>query len=304
MRCKYFLLWVLSFWCSIIFAQQKTTTVPCSIPFTLTSYNNIAIQAILNKTDTVQLMFHTAANDVTLTEDAVKKLKTIVFTNSADSVKSWGGSANTSRLSENNVLQIGSLQWDSISIWENKNSGQFTDGKFGTTLLKNKVIEIDFDKYVINVYNSLPAKIKNYQQLNLVYDDGNMFIEASCIAGDSIFKNKFLVHSGYAGDILLDDKFASENKLGEKLKITGEKQLKDSYGNIVKTKKAILPFLKIGKQLLTDVPAGFFEGTVGRQTMSVIGGDVLKRFNIIIDAKRTHIYLKPSHFFNTAYSNT
>ena len=34
-----------------------------TIPFVLTDANNISIQSILNETDTLNLMFHTAAGD-------------------------------------------------------------------------------------------------------------------------------------------------------------------------------------------------------------------------------------------------
>jgi hypothetical protein len=37
--------------------------------------------------------------------------------------------------------------------------------------------------------------------------------------------------------------------------------------------------------------------------MSILGGDVLKRFNIIIDAKREFIYLRPNNLKDTAYSD-
>lgn len=140
-------------------AQTKLT-----IPFKLTDYNNLSIKAILNNTDTVQLMFHTAANAVTLTEDAVKKLKSIHFTDNTDSIKSWGGQSNSSRLSKSNTLQIGDMIWKEIPIWENVNSGQFTDGKFGIDLFKGKVIEIDFDKSVMVIYNAKPRKMKKYQK--------------------------------------------------------------------------------------------------------------------------------------------
>lgn len=61
----------------------------------------------------------------------------------------------------------------------------------------------------------------------------------------------------------------------EKLKIIGEKELKDSYGNIIKTQKAILPAFKIGHTTRSLVPVGFFAGAIGRQKMSIIGGDIL-----------------------------
>jgi hypothetical protein len=79
--------------------------------------------------------------------------------------------------------------------------------------------------------------------------------------------------------------------------------LKDSYGNVLKTRKAILPALIIGDEILTDVPAGFFEGAIGRQKMSIFGGDILKRFNIRIDARREHIYLKANNLRKTDYSS-
>jgi hypothetical protein len=44
-----------------------------------------------------------------------------------------------------------------------------------------------------------------------------------------------------------------------------EKELRDSYGNVLKTKKGKLPKSVIGKEAFKDIPAGFFEGTIRRQ---------------------------------------
>lgn len=278
-------------------AQEKTV-----IPFTLTEYNNLSIKAVLNQKDTVNLMFHTAANAVTLTEIALLKITSLKF-NRTDSVKSWGGNDNTSRFSKSNTLQIGSLKWNNVPIWENKNSGQHTDGKFGLDLFEQKIIEIDYDKNVLIIHHVLPKKIKTYEKLKLTFENEMMFVEANSINGKNSYINKFLIHSGYAGAVLYDDKFVADNKIAEQLKVTDEKQLKDSFGNILKTKKAILPTFAIGNIKLNNVSVGFFEGAIGRQKMSIIGGDILKRLNLIIDAKREFIYLKPSKLKNLAYLN-
>ncbi|MES2373789.1 MAG: hypothetical protein V4557_14510 [Bacteroidota bacterium] len=307
LKIKMYLFLLLLFFCRPGFSQEKIQTgkpqKKISIPFVLTEYNNLSVRAILNRKDTVQLMFHLAANDLTLTEESIQKLKTIHFTNKTDSIQSWGGSANSSRLSKNNSLQIAGLSWENVPIWENKNSGQHTDGKFGIDLFKNKVIEIDFDKMLIGIYTSLPRSSREYDKLALIVENDNLFVEAEMEIDKITYRNKFLIHSGYSGAVLFDDKFVSDNKLGNKLKITGEKSLKDSYGNILKTKKAILPILKIGNEQLADVPAGFFEGAVGRQKMSVMGGDILKRFHWIIDAKREYVYLKPGKFKTDSYTD-
>lgn len=288
-------------------AQEKKQTGKLkkeySIPFQLTEYNNLSVQAVINQKDTVQLMFHTAANDLTLTEEAIQKLKTIRFTDKTDSIKSWGGSVNSSRLSKNNAVQIAGLTWENVPIWENKNSGQHTDGKFGIDLFKGKAIEIDFDQMMIRIYTSLPAKSKQYTKLDLSFENDDMFIGLGLKIGDSVLLNRFLIHSGYAGALLFDDKFANEHSLGEKLKIVGEKSLKDSYGNVLKTKKAIVSILKIGKEELRDVPVGFFEGAIGRQKMSIMGGDILKRFNWIFDVERKFVYLKPNGLSRMDYFN-
>lgn len=273
------------------------------IPFQLTEYNNLSVEAILNEKDTVNLMFHTAANAVTLTEEAVKKIKSLRFAG-ADSVKSWGGEGNSSRFSKSNTLQIGDLKWENMPIWENKNSGPKTDGKFGIDLFENKVIELDFEKRLITLHTSLPGKSMNYEKLKLIVENDNLFIEASCQIGQTVVKNKFLIHSGYSGDVLFDDKFVSENKFDEKLSVISEKELKDSFGNSVKTKKAILPVFQLGNEKLSDVPVGFFKGAIGRQKMSIVGGDILKRFNILIDEKREYIYLKANDLIKTNYTNS
>jgi len=272
------------------------------IPFQLTPYNNISIQAVINRQDTVHLMFHLAANYVAITEDAAKKVKSLTWGGSVDSVKSWGGSGNSSRFSRNNLFEIADMKWENTTIWEDKYSGRNTDGKFGTDLFEHKNIEIDFDRNMISISTDLPAKVKDYQKLKLIFENDNMFIETFCEIEGQVLRNKFLVHSGYSGSILLDDQFVADNKLGEKLKVIDEKELKDSFGHILKTKKAIMPGFVIGKEKLPNVPVGFFQGAIGRQKMSIIGGDLLKRFNIIIDAKREYVYLKPNKLLKTTYS--
>ncbi|WP_460950704.1 retropepsin-like aspartic protease [Spirosoma daeguense] len=297
-----YLLLLLTFGSHLAFSQDKNQPLAgnYSIPFRLTNFNNISVQTVLNQRDTVRLMFHTAANAVTLTEEAVKQLKTINFAG-ADSVKSWGGGGNTSRYSKSNTIQLGELHWHDVPIWENKNSGLETDGKFGIDLFAHKIIELDFDKKQIRLHSGLPENVGTYEKLKLIIENEMLFVEAGCELGGRIIKNKFLLHSGYSGAVLFDDTFVKDNKIDETLTVISEKELKDSFGNVLKTKRAILPSFRVGNETLTSVPVGFFSGSIGRQKMSIIGGDLLKRFNIIIDVAGQYIYLKPNGLRDTNY---
>lgn len=277
-------------------AQEK----PIVIPFKLTKYNNLSVPVVLNKKDTLHLMFHTASSSVTLIEESVKKMGSLHFTG-ADSVDSWGGGGNTSRFSPGNTLQIGGLTIEQEPIWEDKYSGHFTDGKFGLGLFKDKVIEIDFDKKQIVLHNSLPAKAKRYTRLNATFDHDKLFVQATCNTSHDTISNRFLIHSGYSGAVLFDDQFVADHKLNEHLQVTDTKEMKDAFGNALKTRKAVLPGFTIGNTTLLNIPANFFEGTLRRQKMSFIGGDIIKRFNIIIDAQRTAVYLRPNKGRKSAY---
>lgn len=52
---------------------------------------------------------------------------------------------------------------------------------------------------------------------------------------------------------------------------------------------------------MINIPVGFFTGALGRQKMSIVGGDLLKRFNLIIDAERANIYLKENKLKYSEY---
>ena len=284
-------------------SSSSVLTVLDSIPFELTDHNNISVQAIINNIDTVQLMLHTAANPVSVIEEELKHISSISVQGS-ENVKSWGGDSS-SKFSTNNSIQIGATIHRDLTIWVNQNSGPNTDGKFGLDLFGEHIIEINFDRKMIFIYEDWEdslASAYGYEKLELTSDNGLLFISGQSLFGETQISSTFLVHSGFGGSILFDDQMTEEYQFSNNLKIIEESQLKDSFGNILKTKKAILPGFILANQKMTNVPIGFFEGAIGRQKMSVLGGDILKRFNIIFDIKHAHIYFKSNDLMQTAFS--
>lgn len=264
-----------------------------TIPFTLTASNNIVVSAVLNNKDTLHLMLHTAASDVTLTEDAARKLKSVKFTGK-NKVKAWGGNAD-SRFSKGNRVQLGPLQRGNMDIWEDKLSGNNTDGKFGLDFFQKRIVEIDFDHRRIVLHENLPRKAEKYERLKIENQNGQLLVEGSCLMEGKTYTRKFLLHSGYSGGILLDDAFAAQSGIDGKIKITAESSLKDSFGHTIKVKKGLLPQFALGSSNISDVPVGFFAGAIGTQKMSVIGSEILMRFNIIFDIAHNDLYLTLRH---------
>lgn len=271
-------------------AQDTTAVLPDTIPFVLTEHNNMIVQTVLNGADTLDLMFHTAISSVSITTEALEKARSLHIDQSTE-VQSWGGKSEAG-YSENNRLQIGSFVWDSLSIWTSGKSGHYSDGKFGPDLFAGKMVELNFTLSALIVHAQLPLLDEAFQQFPVAFEDGSMFMEGTCRIGTDSFPNRFLIHSGYGGSILLDDAFATANGYGEKLQVTSESELKDSYGNVLKTKQAILPSFTVGGVEFTELPIAFFEGKIGNQKMSVLGGALLKQFDVIFDLKREHLYLR------------
>lgn len=261
-----------------------------SIPFSYTSQNNMAFEVLLNEQDSLILMFHTASSGLSLIESSTARIQSIQW-ESEERVESWGGK-NSSRYSSNNRLSMGAFVWDSLSIWENQRSGPETDGKFGPDLFQGQHIEINNKEQKLLLHDSLPQYAVEYQKRPLIKENGLLFLEAEVWADSTSLPQRFLLHSGYGGALLLDDSFVQASGLSEQLEVISSQELRDSYGNIITTKKAILPAFNIGDDRLENLEIGFFEGQIAQQKISLIGAGLLRKFNIIIDAKRNFIYLK------------
>ncbi len=268
--------------------EQSGQTV--SIPFMLSEQNNIVVEVRINESHVVHLMLHSASLNVTLTEDAVRRLEDLAL-DKTTRVQSWGGTSD-SRYSTGNRLRIGPLTRDGVTLWENRNSGEGTDGKFGLDFFGDAVVEIDYDSGRIVVHDRLPDKARDYQSLAIKNEDGELYVEGICLFGDEMRANRFLIHSGYAGGLLLDDAFAASSGIENRIAITDTGRLTDSYGHVIEVKKGVMPGFSLGRLMLSDVPVGFFSGRIGNQDKSVLGGAILKRFNLIFDLGRNTLYIK------------
>ncbi|MCJ8154585.1 hypothetical protein MKJ01_12505 [Chryseobacterium sp. SSA4.19] len=143
--------------------------------------------------------------------------------------------------------------------------------------------------------------LKGYQSIPLFSKNGYFSIVADNIIENQQEELYFLLQSGYSGGLIYCNEFSDGKELDKKLKITGEKTMKNSAGRSVTTKRGILPFLKVGDFILKDVSAGFFVGELKTQTVNYFGADLLRRFNWIFDVERNKVYIKPSKYFNESY---
>jgi hypothetical protein len=290
-------------WNDVLTVEQISSSI--RIPFTLTEANNISVPVVINGTESLELMFHSAVDSISLTTEAVKKMRTLTISESVN-VESWGGVAQAG-VSTGNRLQIGNLGWKDQTIYIDGLSGPGTDGKFGRNLFTGKILEINFDTRELGIHVSVPKAVteatSTYQRLDFLLLQESMYVVGELTVGDNTFTNQFMIHSGFGGTALLDDAFVSTHQLASKLDTISERELKDSFGNVLRTRKVKLPMLSFAGVHFSDVPIEIFDGTLGNQKVSVLGGDLLKRFNLIVDSANQHLYLAPNAFYGVAFSN-
>ena len=271
-----------------------------TILFALNQANNICVPVVLNDADSLVLMFHLGAGSIAMTTEGCLQALSIVFDDTAH-LHTWGGQEQ-SRYSSSNQLKIGNRIWKQLSITEDRHSGPNTHGKFGWNLFEKGILEVNFDEKLLLYHRKLPKDFVNYEKLDVRIEGSNIFLTVGLQMGLDKIDHEFLVHSGYGGSLLLDDAFVAKHDVGSKLKSIGQRDLKDSMGNIIITKKAQMPGFSIGQHVLTDVPIGFFEGAIGRQKMSVLGCDILRRFNFLFDFSQEKMYVQPAQDYSVAYT--
>jgi hypothetical protein len=278
---------------SLIHAQMK----PDTIAFTLNKQSNICIKARIDNSDTLILMFHTSASDVTLTREAIKN-KIVIKLDKADSIKTWGGIAKSS-YSQHHSFFINHLSWSDITVFDDENSGAGTDGKFGADLFKGKVVAVDYDKKLMIVSEILPQKLRGYNKLAMTFIRGSMYLEGTLNTGKVAYKDNFMFHSGYGRSILLDPKIAEKYDMNS-LKTIESSELRDSFNNIIKIETKEIPVVQIGNKKIKNVPLSIAAQS-SQLPMKVFGNDLLKRFNVIFDFQKNEIYLKPNGLWNVSY---
>ena len=242
----------------------------------------------MNDKDSLDLMFQIAMQDASISPEKIRPAKSLIF--------------DKNGISENNSVKIGKKEFKNIRFFDNELTGQEADGKIGAGIFKGKTYKIDYDNNQFVLYDQL-LDVKEYRQVSFTFNkQGQIFLTCENLIGTETYEANFLLQSGYPGGLLYSNQFADSKKLNEKLKITGEKTLKNSAGQSISTKQGILPMLTIIDDItLQNVSAGFFTGEIKNQCTSYFGADLIRRFNWIFDAETQIIYIKLSKYFNEPY---
>lgn len=260
-----------------------------TIPMFINEHNTMYIAAVLNGTDTLWLNFDTGSSDITLKEETLAQLKTPVDL--------------YHKLYD---LQIGSRHYTS-TVFDTKLSGHGTAGRFGWNLFDGYVVELNYDQNIMIVHGKMPSAVqldKRYTRLPMHYTDNIFLVKSSLQQGRKKLPFWFLFDSGYQRTAMLDNDLLREQQFpAEQMKELNRVVMKDGRNNEIPVITAQLDQLHIGKYTLKLVPAQVQTANKPLRGLNIhiLGNEVLKRFNTVLDFQHNVVYLKPNKRLNEEY---
>ncbi len=240
---------------------------PDTIPFQLGDNNKIFIYAVLNK---VKLKFQ--------------------FDFGSDGISIKLATSEKVKLNTVNRLTVGKLHWDSLKfdIYDH-NMTKREDGLLSNSVFLDKVVELNYDKRVMVIRDSLPD-VSGYSKQALVLWGPLPMIQAEA-AGAKFW---FIYDSGDSGQAYISADIAEKYHLYDHIK---------SIITIGHRKIGRIDDVVIDGHHFHDL--SIVMATPGtEQEYSVLGNAVLKRFNVIMDNQNGFIYLKPNSLMNDTFENT
>ncbi len=279
------------------FYQDLSPLTKDTIPFRLTQYSNIIIEALLNEQDTLYLNFDTGASGIRLKEDVIVEKTHLLADQDTET-------PNFRAMSRQNTLKMGNLTWDSMPVATTRFSAHESDGRFGWDLFDGRVVEIDYEKSILIVHSRLPKLEKAYKDFDIIFDHTLFHVKGDLVLNGKKYKSRFLVDSGYQKAILLDSVLMQQYNFPTDLPIIKTNELRDGIGNVFITKIVETDALSFGKLTLENIPTQLLNraNPAGYPT-HFLGAEVLKRFNTVLDFQDNKMYLKPNQLEKDEYSD-
>ena len=285
---------------SYVRLDKNEKNAPDEIPFKIGEDQSIYIKATINNSEPLNFIFDTGASSNVVTSSLIDKK----FQLKLDGETENGGTDGfaTVKTSSANRLEINGLVWnDTEFLAINYEGGKF-DGVLGWTAFENKIVEINYDRKVLIIRDSIGALSPEYSKFEMKMLRGLPYIKGSIIIGGKEKTGWFEFDTGSDWSLSLSQKFAGENSLNETMKKVGSAISSGSTG--VKYEKTVVlsPKLKLGDFEMYQVPISIYKVDPERvKNNDILGNLLLKRFNAVIDFKNYHIYLKPNNLMHTPY---
>jgi hypothetical protein len=263
-----------------------------------------------NYPDSLNFIFDTGSSGISLDSATASELKIPVMPSSI-TVNGIAGSCKVGFI-YNQQLRLPGIDIDSLNFhvtdYELMTSfyGEKINGIIGYAVLKNYVVELDYDSSIISFYSRGSLKYPTGGCLLKPHINFQPFQSASLKDGRKIQSN-FIFDIGANICLMLSSDFDNDSTPIKKSRKRFTKEAEGVGGKIVIQTTVVREF-KLGPYKFMNVPVCVFDDahnvTSYPYSAGLIGNDLLRRFNMILNYGNKEIFLKPNSHFNDLFDYT
>ena len=265
-----------------------------------------------NFPDTLNFILDTGSGGISLDSSTVDYLK-LKAVPTDRTIRGIAGIRVVSFL-YNQKLQLGDLKIDSLNFHINDYEilsavyGERIDGIIGFSVLNRYIFKIDYDSSRVDIYSRGTMKYPRggYLLKPLI---ATLPVQTVRVKDDETIQTRFLYDIGAGLCMMLSKDFIEDSMLLKKNKKLYYKEA-EGLGGKIDMQMTVIKEVKLGPYRFRNVPVYIFKDEFNVTSYPFLGGilgnDLLRRFNCIINYEKRDFYLMPnSHFqepFDYSYS--
>ncbi len=293
---------------SQVTAQKNLAACITRFPFKQLYGGGILIRASLgNFPDSLNFILDTGSSGISLDSSTATDLKIAI----APSEITVNGIAGRSKVGfiYARQLKLPGLVIDSLDFHVTNYEiltnfyGEKINGIIGYSVLKDFVVWLDYDSSIISFYSKGSVKYPKGGYLLKPYINFQPFQHASLKDNRKIQSN-FIIDIGANICMMLSSAFDRDSTPIKPNRKRFTKEAEGVGGKIV-IQTTVLRELRIGPYKFLDVPVCVFDDaenvTAYPYSAGIIGNDLLRRFNIVLNYGNKEIFLKPNNHFNDPF---
>jgi Aspartyl protease/PDZ domain len=294
-------------------SAQEEFIEPSSRSLTKFSFKQLTGGVILvnariqNFPDTLNFIFDTGSGGISLDSQtaAYLKLPQVV---SDRTIRGIAG-IRTVNFINNLTLHLPGLSVDSLNFHVNNYEiltsvyGEKIDGIIGYSVLKRFIIKVNFDSSQIEFFTKGTMRYPKGGYL-LTPQINALPIQAARVKDELVISTRFLYDMGAGLCLMLSQEFVQDSALLSKKRKLYAKEA-EGVGGKVDMKVTVIKEFKMGPYRFRNVPTYVFDDvynvTAYPQLGGIIGNDLLRRFNCIINYNKSEIHITPNSHFSEQF---
>ena len=278
------------------------------LPFTQLSGGIVIIKAVLdNHPDSLNFVFDTGSGGISLDSTTVMYLN-LTRIKTEKTIRGIGGIRTVDFTFDHSLNLHGLLTHHldfHINDYELLTSvyGIKIDGIIGYSFLRRYIVKLDYDNLNLEVYSPGVFKYQRGGYL-LKPNFSTLPLQNASVEDGRVINSRFIFDTGAGLSFLLSKDFVDDSAVFKKNRKFYPTQAEGLGGKRQMT-LAVAKEVKIGPYKFRKVPIHIFEDDYNVTSYPLLGGlignDILRRFNVVLNYPEQSIHLKPNNHFAESF---